>query len=318
MKQTHTVRWVLYHEPLELFIRTAEAFAKEIAILTDGRINIEIYTLPEYAAKFTNGTEFDPMTLMENNDIEMTQVQVGQLGQWNATDMFALELPFLFSSHEHATRVLEGEIGQSLLSGLTETTPTTGLAFTYSGGYRCIASDRLVKTVEDLKNLEIITYLNPVMVDTATAFGCIPVPIHNGTLEEADRAIKMTTSAVETTLPRYEKEANPELHKYVANTKHSMYLTSIIVNTEFWNTLSDEDQAAMRQAALITSRLEREWSVNDANEISDSVEKQKSLGINFSEFDVEATAELKALSQPIIDKYKEFFTPGLVDGIIRG
>ena len=318
MKQTHKIRWVLYHEPIDLFIRTAEAFANEIAKLTDGRIEIEIYSQADYADRFKKGAIFEPLTLMQNNEVEMSQVQVGALGQWNATDFYALELPFLFNSHDHCTRVLEGDIGQSMLSGLSESTPATGLAFTYSGGFRCLAADRAINTVEDLQDLKVVTFLNPVMIETATAFGCVPVPIHSADHDQASYDLRHATSAVETTLPRYQKEANPEVHKFVANTKHSMYLTSIIIATEFWNSLSSEDQDAMRQAALVSSRLERQWSVDDAEKIATDVEQHKAWGITYNEFSEVERVKLKELVEPIYTKYTQFFTPGLVDGIIKG
>ena len=52
MSQKHTIRWVLYHEPVDLFQRTAEAFGQEITRLTDGRINVEVYTVAEFAEKY--------------------------------------------------------------------------------------------------------------------------------------------------------------------------------------------------------------------------------------------------------------------------
>jgi len=317
MNDTRKIRWLLYHEPIELFVRTAEAFAKEIKELTNGRIEIDVYTISDYNKQFQNGDTSAPLTLMQNGDIEMSQVQVGALGVWNAPDFFALELPFLFSSHDHATRVLEGEIGKGMLDGLADSTPATGLAFTYSGGFRCLAADRAIDSVEDLQGLEVSTSANPVMVDTAIAFGATPVSVHTRDEDPESKQVRSNTSAVETTLPRYYNEANPAVHKYVANTKHSMYLTSIIINTEFWNSLSKEDQAAMRQAALVSSRLERQWSVDDANEIATNVDKQREWGISYAEFSDAETAKLKDRVEVVYDKYTQFFTPGLVDGIIK-
>ena len=65
MSQTRTIRWVLYHEPIDLFIRTAEAFGDEIARLTDGRINVEIYSTTEFAEKFKKGIDVEPLVWMQ-------------------------------------------------------------------------------------------------------------------------------------------------------------------------------------------------------------------------------------------------------------
>ena len=120
MSQTRTIRWVLYHEPIELFLRTAEAFSEEIAKLTNGRINVEIYTQTDFAEKFNKTSDIEPMVWMQSGDCEMSQLHVAHLGVWHSPDFFALELPFLFDSHDHATRVLEGPVGQGMLSSLED------------------------------------------------------------------------------------------------------------------------------------------------------------------------------------------------------
>jgi len=318
MNETRKIRWVLYHEPIELFIRTAEAFAKEIKKLTDGRIEIDVYTMSDYQAKFKLDAEIEPLELIKNGKVEMSQVQVNTLGAWTATDFYALELPFLFSSHDHATRVLEGDIGQGMLAGLKNTTPATGLAFTYSGGFRCVAAGKPIVTAEDLVGLKLTTDTNPVMVDTAVAFGCEATPIRIADQNPLSKIARHTSEAVDTTLPRYKSEANPAIHKFVSNTKHSLFLTTIIIGTDVWDSLNAEDQAAMRQAALVSSRLERQWSIDDGIELATNTKQQKELGFSFSEFSDVETAKLKQRAEVVYDKYSQFFTPGLVDGIIKG
>jgi TRAP-type C4-dicarboxylate transport system substrate-binding protein len=320
MSQTRTIRWVLYHEPIDLFIRTAEAFSEEINRLTNGTINVEIYSTTEFANKFKKGIDVEPLVWMQAGDCEMSQVQISEIANWHSPDFWALELPFLFRDHDHATRALEGPVGQSMLQGLEKTSPARGLAFTYSGGYRCLAVDREINTVEDLKGLSVITHKNPITIETAEAFGLNAVPVHikdRHSIEKRSETNHNGNNAVETTLPRYEKEAKSDAHRYVVNTKHNMYLTSIIIAKEFWNSLTQEDQAVIQQAALHSSRLEREWSVADADKIANSADKQAKLGIHYNEFDEAERAKLKALVEPLYAKYSQFFTPDLVDGIIK-
>ena len=51
--------------------------------------------------------------------------------------LWALDLPFLFRSHQHAAAVLDGPIGSELLAGLVPS-GLRGLSFTPIGGYRII------------------------------------------------------------------------------------------------------------------------------------------------------------------------------------
>ena len=320
MKQNHTIRWVLYHEPIDLFQRTAEAFGQEISRLSDGRINVEVYTVAEFAEKFNKPADLEPMVWMQSGDCEMSQFHVERIGQWHSPDFYALEMPFLFRSHEHATDVLEGPIGKNLLSNLENTSPARGLAFTYSGGYRCIAFDREVRTADDLVGLSLVTSMNPVAIDTLRAFGCVAVPTNRQDRHAEDNKFENglnSNNGIETTIPRFEREVVGNTHRYVGNTQHSMYLTSILIAKEFWNNLDAEDQALLQKAALHSSRLERQWSVDEAEETAASKEIQDRIGMIFHNFDEAERAKLAEKVQPLYTKYRDFFTADLIDGIIK-
>jgi hypothetical protein len=321
MSQTRTIRWVLYHEPVDLFLRTAKAFSEEIARTTNGRLAVEILTTQEFAEKYNKDAGLEPLSWMQSGDVEMTQVQVVHLGIWHAPEFYALELPFLFDNHEHATRVLEGDIGETMLGNLDSKTPVHGLAFTYSGGYRCLALDREINKAEDLQGLTMVTNTNPVSIDTAEAFGCIAVPVNLKEAVNVNRNLENNhngNNAIETTLPRYEKEAKSAVHTHVSNTRHNMYLTSILIAKEFWASLSTEDQEAIKAAAMHSSKLERQWTVDDSAKIANSAEEQAKMGISYTEFADSERAKLKELVQPMYNKYRQIFGVDLVDGIIKG
>jgi TRAP-type C4-dicarboxylate transport system substrate-binding protein len=313
MTESKKITWLLFHEPIDLFLRTAKAFSQEINKLTDGRLEINVYTMDEYKTKFNKGSEFDPINLINFGEVHMSQLPVGRIANWQTPDFFALDLPFLFSDHDHASRVLDGEIGNNLLSGLEDTTPVRGLCFTYSGGFRVFAADKPINSMDDLKGMKMGTRLNPVFFDTAEAFGCIPESL---TTDEF-KIDKSEFNALQTTLPRYTNEVDTQIHRYVTNTKHSMYLTSIVIGKKFWNSLDTEDQMAIQSAAMTCARLERTWTIEDAEAIAKDKNEQQRLGIiDYREFsDVEA-AKLKDSVQPVYEKYIEIFTPGLVNKIL--
>lgn len=311
------IRWLLYHTPVELFIRTAEAFSEKITELTNGNIEIEILDMADYNDHIpTQDEHFSPIALMQSGDIEMSQLHISRIGQWNTPDFFALELPFLFSDHDHATRVLDGEIGLAMLNRLPQTTPMQGLAFTYSGGYRVFASDKIINNVEDLAGLNVAIMPGPVIIDTIKSFGCEPVITSNKANSEEERA-KRHFASLQTTLPRYQVEANAEVQKYVTNTQHSMYLTSIVVAAEFWDSLTIEEKAAMTEAAQYSAKLERAWSIADSDKIATDTDEQKRLKIeSYQEFPQVEKDKLKAMSQKIYTKYTPMFSTGLVQGIL--
>ena len=150
MSKTTKIRWVIAHEPLNLFLRAAEDFERRVnEQQTEHEIQVEIMTLTEYSHRYNNGvivTKHDLLDLMEAGQIEMSQMYTTWLAERYEQDFLAFDMPFLFRDHDHATRVLEGEVGETLLAKLTDKSNIRGLSFTYSGGFRQMISNKKVST----------------------------------------------------------------------------------------------------------------------------------------------------------------------------
>jgi len=315
MQKTNKIKWLIAHEPVHLFLRTAEAFAADVKAKTNGEIDIEIYTATEYANKFHNGHKENPLTHMENGTLEMSQLHISQLWKYNAPSFMALEMPFLFSDHDHATRVLEGNIGQDMLASLKEKSPARGLAFTYSGGYRVMVSDTEVNEIADFRNMKFYTGTNPIGMDTIEVIGGQPDPHAIDHFWHSVTANGIKHDAIDTTIPRVLATVDKLSKRFITDTKHSMFLTSIIVSEAWWNTLSEETKEILATAATDAARLERKWSVEDSNHvIANAVE----LGLEYKELSKEDQSKFQALTEPLYQKYESMFMPGLVNGIIRG
>lgn len=326
MNQKKKIRWLIAHEPVNLFLRTAEAFRDKIAELTNNEFEVEIYTVSEFDKKFPSlatkdpsmCNRGDPMSLLDLEQIQMSQLHITDLARWHSPEFLALEMPFIFQDHAHATRVLEGNIGQKMLNGLVDKSPARGLAFTYSGGFRCVASSREIKSLDDLKNLEFATTYNPITVDTAEAIGAIPkvFSIQDLYVNQHSEKEGHTADALETTIPRYLAQEQHVVKKYLVNTKHNLFLTSIIIGNKFWDSLDTETQNKFKEACLYASQLERKWSVEDAENFATKTDHDD-IGVVYTELSTEDTNKFKKAVEPLYAKYREFFYPGLIDGIIK-
>ena len=323
MNQTQKIRWLIAHEPVELFLRTAEAFQKKIAELTDNKFEVEIFTPQSYSKKYgatesTPNTVVDPMVNMSEGDIEMSQLHITELARHDSPDFYALELPFLFRDHDHAARVLEGPIGKGLLDTLETRSPARGLAFTYSGGFRCVASNTNLTNLSDLKDVLFATATNPVTIDTVEAIGATPkvFSIRDFRLNVGGKKEGFNADALETTIPRYLAQFVGSEKKYLLNTKHNLFLTSIIISNTFWASLDADTQAKFQEACTYASRLERKWSVEDSDNFAAKAD-HSDIGVEYKELSAEETEKFKEATKDIYTKYADFFYPGLVDGIIK-
>lgn len=308
------IKWVLAHEPIELFIRAAQVFAKEVNAKAPGELNIEVMTMSEYSEKYNNGvvvSKHELLDLLDAGKIEMSQTYTITLGKVNK-DFFALDLPFLFKDHDHAGRVFEGAVGKQLLDSLQESKRVKGLAFTYSGGFRIIPGNEPVSKIEDLRGMKVRTSHSPVAIDTFKAVGADVVPME---LEELTEGLAQADVTVgESTYPRVYALGQDKVSKVVNHTEHSLFLTSILIGTDFWNSLSPELQAIVGEAAKSAARYERELSVEDVELVQERCEQD---GIEVVRMSTEEQARFAEATEVVYNKYQNYFTAGLVDSIKR-
>jgi len=319
MTEPRNIRWLIAHQPQELFVRTAKAFSEELNKLCPGELNVEILTYPEYRARYKSIPNLEILDQADvklddaiksfwealfASDIEMSQIQVGQVGELYS-DFHALDLPFIFNDHDHVSETLEGPIGQELCRNLGQRSGVTGLAFTYSGGFRVIGSNDPIMTLDELQNKRVVVQHPITLGTTIESMGGKAIPVPPNLWNKYDLLGKGEADAVETTYLRFDG-------KHILKTNHSMFMTTIVVSNKFWGSLTEKQQQAFREAALFASRREREWSVQDAEMYEQQAEAN---GVTITEISEQDHETLKRKSQITYVKTKHFFTPDLISRI---
>jgi TRAP-type C4-dicarboxylate transport system substrate-binding protein len=105
-----------------------------------------------------------------------------------------------------------------------------------------------------------------------------------------------------------------EVSKTVVDSKHSLFLTTMIMRDDFWATLSPEVRAVIKDAAIKAGRREREVTIQDGE---DAKQQLIADGIDIVDLTPAETAEWKEKAQVVYDKFEPTFTPGLIDKIKR-
>ena len=105
-----------------------------------------------------------------------------------------------------------------------------------------------------------------------------------------------------------------EVSKSVIDSKHSLFLTTMIMRDDFWKTLSPEVQAVIKDAAVRAGRKEREVTIQDGE---DAKQQLMADGIDVVDLTEAETAEWKEKAQIVYDKFEPTFTPGLIERIKR-
>ena len=311
--QPITVKWVLAHEPIELFIRAAERFKEVIEERAPGRLNIDILTLSQYSEKYCNGesvTKGQLLGRLGSGEIQMSQMYTYVLSKYNR-DLDVLDMPFLFRDHDHAQRVFEGPIGEKMLDGYgTDSSKIKGLGFTYSGGYKNMAFNKNVTALTDFVGAKVRTSNSPVAQATVRSLGAEPT-----TFEIEELAARLGTDEIdagECTWPRFYGNDVYKSAKTVVNTDHSLLVTNIIINTAFFDQLDIELQSIVKDAAIVAARFEREISIDDVVPTSARARKEGYKIVDLSESE---RSKFVSTTSIVYDQFADYFSPGLIDSI---
>ena len=315
MTKTTKIRWVIAHEPLSLFVRAAQDFEKEInAQQSAEKIEIEVMTLSEYSVKYNDGvlvTKHDLLDLMEAGKIEMSQMYTTWLAEHYENDFLAFEMPYIFRDHEHASRVLEGEVGESLLAKLTDNSNVRGLAYTYSGGFRCLGVNKPVSTLADLTGEKLRSNRNPVgRAVIRTMSGVEPFVCE--TEDAREHVAKGDCNGNDTVYSRIYPLNQNDVIQSVVDSKHSLFLTTMIIGDRFWDSLSSEVKSVIKKAAIQAGRNERQTTIVDGEQARDRLISE---GKSVYEPTDKETADMKSRMQVVYDEFESTFGNNLIERI---
>lgn len=311
MKPIH-IKWVLAHEPIDIFIRAAEKFTEVVEARAPGQFTIEVLTLSEYTDKYNHGekiTKHNLLDIMDTGAIEMSQMYTYVLSKYNQ-DLDALDLPFLFRDHAHAAKVFEGEIGEELLAGYSNKSNIQGMAFTYSGGFMNLPMNREITSLSDMAGTKVRVSNSPVASATWAALGADPVVMD---VERVAEGIKEgTIDGGESSWPRIYACQQNEVAESILEANHRLLLTNIIINKNFLAGLTPELQAVLKEAALEAGRYERAVAVA---EVAPTKARCKQDGIPVIKLSAEDEQLFRKASEQVYAQFADTFSAGLVDSI---
>jgi len=314
------IRWVIAHEPIKLFYRSAKEF--ELALnkileksKIDEKVEVEVMTPIEYSEKYNNGiliTKHDLLDLMDQGRIEMSQMYTTWMAESYAPELLAFEMPFIFRDHDHATRVLEGTVGETLLGKIQERSNNKlrALSYTYSGGFRCAIVDEKISTLSDLVGKTVRSNRNPIAQATWESLGAEPYVCE---IEDAVEKFKENKiDAADTVFSRVYPLGMNKYTQSVIDSKHSLFLTTMLVSEKFWDSLSSTVRAIIKSAAIEAGRSERLETIEDGEQAKRQLACEGTSVIDLSSEDEKMFREKTSV---VYKKFADFFEPGLIDQI---
>jgi tripartite ATP-independent transporter DctP family solute receptor len=225
-----------------------QAFAKYVEEHTNGAIRIEIF------ANSVLGGEKQTIEQTQAGIIQFIRVGTNPLSALNDI-MNALSMPYLFRDREHMFKVLDGEIGDAMLTSL-ENEHLLGLSW-MDAGFRSFYNARnAIRTPADMAGMRIRVQNSALMMDMVRALGASPTPMDYG---EVYTSIQNgVIDGAENNWPSYITSAHYEVAKNFTLNEHMAAPEMIMVNTQTWASFSEEEQQIIREAALYGAQVQRQ------------------------------------------------------------
>ncbi|SFR01466.1 TRAP transporter substrate-binding protein [Poseidonocella sedimentorum] len=252
----------------------SEKFGEELSALTDGRIAVEVF--PNESL----GKEIDLINGMQLGTVDMT-ITGESLQNW-APKAALLAVPYAFQTIEDMDAFASGPVGDEIEAQIVEKVQIRPIAY-FARGARDLTSNRPIAHPDDLNGLKMRVPNVPLFVDVWSALGANPGPmafsevftsLQNGTIEAQENPLALIRSA-----------SFNEVQSHVNLTDHVRSWIYLTIAESTWNKLSEEDRAAVTEAAARAQAYERELFEKS---LADDRAYLESKGMTFVEVDAAA------------------------------
>ena len=204
------------------------------------------------------GGEREMIEAVQLGTLDIVNTSTGPVGNF-VPEVKIVDIPFLFRDYDHARKVLDGPIGQDLLTKF----PSKGLvalSWTENGFRHMTNNKRAIVKPEDASGLKMRTMENKVHMEGYRAFGIQPTPM---AFPEVFGALQQgTVDGQENPIPVILAAKFSQVQKHLSLTGHVYSPALLITSPRVMNKLSDADKKVFYEAAKHASAAQRK-KVND-------------------------------------------------------
>lgn len=273
------VEWKLGHlaDENHIWHKTAEEFARLVEEKTDGSIEINIY--PSNSL----GGETDTINAISAGTADMV-ISGETLQNW-APKAALMATPYAFRDLEHVQAVVEGEIGKEIEDEINEKAGLTPLYY-HTRAPRNLTSSEKIEKPEDLNGFKLRVPNVPLFLSAWEAAGAKPqvmdfnevfTGIQQGVIDGQENPVDLIQSG-----------ALYEVQDYVNRTEHVYSWIYVLVGNKQWEAISDDQRAAVEEAAAEAQVFGSELYDEEINKIESALEEE---GMEFVDVDQDAFRE---------------------------
>jgi len=268
---------------------TLKAMGQELSQETGGKDSMMVF------GNSALGSEDDTISQVRVGAIDMVWAN-GSAFNSIVPESLIPELPFLFRDINHFRKVMYGPVGQKLLDSFSSK-GMVALAF-YEAGARSMYAKKAIKSPADMKGLKVRVQPSDLMVAQIRAMGGTPTPMPYA---EVYTGLKTgLVDAAENNISSYYETKHYEVAPIYSETQHAMTPEVLVFSKKIWDTLTPQEQAAIKKAAADSvPGYVKLWTAHEA-EARAAVVKGGATIVPASQID--RAAFVKAM-QPVWAKY---------------
>ena len=202
-------------------------------------------------------------------------------------EMALWDAPFLINNVQEADALLDGPIGQKLLTRLQDK-GLIGLAYWENGFRNLTNSKRPINKLEDLSGVKLRVMQNNVYLDSFKALGSNAVPLAFSELYTA-----LDTGAVDGQENPYNTILSSkfyEVQKYLTVTNHVYSPWVVLVSKKWWDQLTPAEQKILSDAAKTSRDFERQ---DTRAEAAGAIAELRKKGMQVNELSLAEAARMR-------------------------
>ncbi|HDZ38357.1 MAG TPA: TRAP transporter substrate-binding protein [Marinobacter sp.] len=279
-----------------------DIFKKELASRTDGDVTAQLFPNMQLGGAEENIDQVSSGAVMG------TWVGIAYLSRI-VPEFEALSLPFAFDNREDAFRVIDGEVGDMLNEKLAEK-GFTALGYMELGFRNVTNNVRPIESKADFGGLKIRLQPNQTHLDTFRALGANPVSMG---IKEVYGALQQgVIDGQENPYSVIATRRLDEVQKYLSDSRHFYDYIVIVANLKKFESLSKEQQQAVKEAMDVAVKWQRGKAAEEADTARQTLIDR---GMEFTSFSPETREELRQATQGVVDDLKDKIDPAIVERV---
>ena len=258
--------------PLDTIVgQTGSHFKEKVEELTGGSVVIDVQ------ASGVLGSENDVLDaiLGGSTSIDISRISAFALTSYGCNKSKLLSIPFTFENRAHFWNFANSELAPEFLNEPQELgLPVRGI-FYGEEGFRHFFTVKPVSGIADFKGLKLRVSNDPVMNGMVEGLGANPTVVSFGELYSALQT--GVVDGAEQPIANYKSNAFPEVANNLILDGHTLGAVQAVITDNAWNKLTENQQAAVMEAAADTQAFNADLSESAENKVLDEL---KSSGCN--------------------------------------